>query len=247
MRSLIIGAGEIGKSLHEVFKTAHESHIRDVEDYKIEGVEVLNIAYPYSEKFIEITKGYINQYNPKLVIIHSTVPVGTTRKLGDIAVNSPVNGRHPYLANSIKVFKKIVGGTSPAKVWEAAGFLGQAGICVIFYSSPEASELGKILCTRRYGVSLMEMKETMKLCKKNNVPFHEVYSQWNEMYNIGYTALNEVRFHRPNLIPMEGEIGGHCVVPNLKFIDDELSVFLTERNESYKWKLVKTNKKKNGK
>lgn len=235
MCNLICGKGEIGKSLYEVFRHYHETYIRDIEEtvpYK--DIEVLHIAYPYSSKFVKNTKAYIRQYNPKLVIVHSSIPVGTTRKLGDIAVYSPVNGRHPDLVPHIKSFKKIVGGVNPYQVFEAIKFLKGAMLDTVVFSSPEAAELAKILCTRRYGVSIIEMKETATLCQKFDVPFHEVYSQWNMMYNEGYTKVGEVRFHRPNLVPMKGPTGGHCVIPNLEFVKDELSEFIKSRNEVYK-------------
>lgn len=232
MRSLIIGAGEIGKSLHEVFSPYHESYLRDVEDLKLDKVEILHIAFPYSEKFVEQVAGYAKQYSPKLLVVHSTVPVGTSRKIG--SVSSPVNGRHPYLANSIKTFRKIVGGTNPFHVYEVTRFFQLCGIQCAVFSSPEASELGKLLCTRRYGLSLIEMKEAAKVCEKESVPFHEVYTMWNEIYNNGYTVLKEPRFHRPNLWPIGGEIGGHCVIPNLEYVKDDLSAFIKKKNNGYK-------------
>lgn len=235
MRSLTIGNGEIGSSLHRLFQISqnHISHIRDLDDLVVEDVEVLNIAYPYSPTFVEDTQAYIKQYKPKVVIIHSTVPVGTTRKVGLIAVHSPVNGRHPHLQASLSTFIKFLGGNDPYQVYIAAQFLNQAGISTTVFSNSETTELAKLRCTLRYGVSIIEMKETEDLCRKYNVPFHEVYTRWNTHYNEGYTKLNEVRFIRPNLSPMPGPIGGHCVVPNCDLQPSTLASLVKKESKKY--------------
>jgi len=232
MRSLIIGNGEIGSSLHKVFSGAHESYIRDLVNMPLEGVEILHIAFPYSSHFEEDVAAYRKQYKPRLVVIHSTVPVGTSRKVG--AVNSPVNGRHPYLEKSVRTFKKVVGGVNPFEVFDVVRFFQACGLKTVVFSSPEASELGKLLCTRRYGLSLVEMKEAAKWCRKENVSFSEVYSIWNTIYNDGYRDLEETRFFRPNLYPIGGEIGGHCVIPNLEYVKDDLSALISKKNKGYK-------------
>ena len=60
--------------------------------------------------FIDIVKEYINNYKPKITIIHSTVLPGTTKKINrfDIAY-SPIIGTHPDLFDSIKTFTKFIG------------------------------------------------------------------------------------------------------------------------------------------
>lgn len=59
MRNLIIGSGEIGKSLYKVLSLHHETFIKDVEEMKLDNIKVLNICYPPVEDFINITKGSI--------------------------------------------------------------------------------------------------------------------------------------------------------------------------------------------
>lgn len=226
MKTLILGKGEIGKSLGKVLEGAYEVIYKDTEP--LEGqFDVINICYPYSRDFVKITKDYIKQYKPKLTIIHSTVPVGTTRKIG--AVHSPVNGKHPNLSKSILTFIKFIGANNAYDAYEAEQFLTKAGIQVGHLSSSEATELGKIMCTSYYGWNILFMKEMVKLSEKYGVPFHDVYSTWNMAYNEGYAKMGDTHFTRPVLKPMRGKIGGHCVLNNCELLDS----YITKQIKNY--------------
>ncbi|MCD6131922.1 MAG: hypothetical protein J7J61_07465, partial [Candidatus Hydrothermae bacterium] len=72
MKSLIIGAGEVGKSLYKVLKNYHKIDIRDKKNQYLNKYEILHICFPYSKSFINYVKKYQNIYNPKYTIIHST-------------------------------------------------------------------------------------------------------------------------------------------------------------------------------
>ena len=233
MKSLIIGAGEIGTSLFNVLKTAHEVKIRDVEDLEMDGVEVLNICYPYSDAFVEVTNAYIEKYKPTLVIIHSTVKIGTTREIGEIAVHSPCHGKHPNLEEGLKAFKKFIGGEDIGQMNLAHDYLNYAGIRGIIVESPETSELSKILCTTYYGWNLIFMKEVAKICERYGASFDEVYTLWNTYYNEGYQKLGQDQFTRPVLKNVEGKIGGHCVIPNCDLIDSIITNIIKVENQDY--------------
>ena len=233
MRSLIIGRGEIGSSLHKVLQEKHESYIRDKEPLKKEGIEVLNICYPYSKDFVKNTKAYIKEYSPKVTIIHSTVPPGTTREIGREVVHSPIHGKHPNLATGIKTFVKYVGGTQSKAIKTAKDFLLEAGIKAVRVASPETSELSKVLCTSQYGWNIVLMKEIYALCKKYKVPFSEVYIQWNTHYNEGYEKLGSPQYKRPILIYKPGKIGGHCVVNNTKLLKSFITDTIKRKDKTY--------------
>lgn len=234
MKTLTIGAGEIGKSLHSVLSGVYESYIRDKEDLKIEEIDVLNICYPPSKDFVKITKEYIAQYKPRITIIHSTVAPGTTSQCGDMVVHSPIHGKHPNLQQGIKIFVKYIGGNNAYATYLADKFLKGAGIKTKIVSNSKASELSKILCTSYYGWNILFMKEAAKICKKEGVPFHEVYTDWNWFYNLGYDQLNMPQFRRPVLDPIPGKIGGHCVVENCDLLDSFITKTIKEKNEEYK-------------
>ena len=114
MRTLIIGAGEVGYSLKRALEDKHEVFIRDKEKGDFKKIEVLNICYPPSKDFIKITKKYIEEYHPKVTIIHSTVPPGTTDKCGENVVHSPIHGKHPNLKEGIFTYVKYLGGKNAA-------------------------------------------------------------------------------------------------------------------------------------
>lgn len=233
-RELIIGAGEIGQSLHRVFAMGNDPlYIRDV-DSRLEGqFDVLHIAYPYSDRFADITQMYREQYRASLVIIHSTVKPGTTRQLGKGAVHSPVMGRHPHLDDGIQTFVKFIGAVERADAEKTESILDTAGINTRIFDSPEETELAKILCTTYYGWNIVFEKEVHRICEEHGVNFDNVYTAWNHAYNAGYAKLGEPQFVRPILKHMPGRSGGHCILNNCELLQDFLTSTVKDRNHLY--------------
>lgn len=249
MKTLIIGAGEIGKSLARVFVGKHEVWLKDVGDEpypysearvsntngKVEPFEVLNICYPPNKDFVKITKEYIKKYNPKITIIHSTVAPGTTDKCGPNVVHSPVHGKHPDISGGLMTWKKYIGGPVFA-TQIACDFMAAAGIKARIVGNAKTSEISKILCTTYYGWNIVFMKEVVKICEKYDVNFGMVYSHWNMDYNEGCAEARDTHgmFMRPVLKPMPGKIGGHCVVENCHLLPSDITEFIIKKNEEYK-------------
>lgn len=234
MRNLIIGNGEIGQALYKVFIPVHETLVRDKNE-KLEGdFEILHICYGYSDKFLEYTKEYIKQYKPRLTIIHSTIPVGTTRKLGAGVVHSPINGQHANMAYELSVYPKFIGALNGSDSLMAEEFLNKVFKKIVHFSSPETTELAKIRCTSRYGWGIIEMRDTLDDCEKYKVPFHEVYSVWNMLINDGFKTLGKDNHIRPIYKPIKGEIKGHCIIPNCDLLDSFVTQTIKSRNETYK-------------
>lgn len=229
-KHLIIGAGEVGRSLYNVLKPHYEIFIRD-RNSEINGrFDVLHIVYPYFKNFVQATKKYIVQYKPQLVIIHSTVPIGTTRKIGKLAVHSPIRGLHPHLDKGIKIFVKYFGGQ---KAKETARIFSAIGIQTKIFRKPETTELLKILDTAYYGWNIVFVKEVKRICDKLKLDFNEVYAIANTDYNDGYKKLGRPDVVRPVLKPMSGKIGGHCIVQNCDLLNDWLTKTVKERNKKY--------------
>lgn len=234
-RTLIVGSGEVGKSLYRVLQDHHDTHIRDITPTVLDNIDILNICFPYDwglngRDFKLAVRQYQAEYKPKLTIIHSSVDVGTSRELG--AVHSPIHGKHPNLDKGIKTFIKYIGAADPLNADFADEFLRKAGINTMIVSSPEASEASKIWCTTQYGWNIVLMKEIKRYCDEHNLPFEEVYG-WNQFYNEGYEKLGMHQFRRPILEYIEGKIGGHCVVNNAHILDTDIAKFILEKNESY--------------
>jgi len=232
MKSLIVGKGEVGQSLFKVLSETYETYIRDVEPLDVSGIYVLNICFPYSSSFEDNVRKYQQEYQPQLTIIHSTVPVGTSRRLD--AVHSPIHGKHPNLEGGIKTFVKYVGGEQ-AK--EAHSYLTGAGIQCQIVENAETSELSKLYCTTQYGLNIILMKEIQAMCEKHGANFNEAYKQWNTHYNDGYREMGMSQFRRYILDFVAGAIGGHCVINNANILtkdDSDVAKFLLEQNEKYK-------------
>ena len=66
------------------------------------------------------------------------------------------------------------------------------------------------------------------------VPFGEVYVAWNLFYNQGNEAMGVQHFNRPILEPVDGKIGGHCVVENCHLLPSDITEFIIKKNEEYK-------------
>lgn len=224
----IAGYGEVGASLHEIYKKCNFStYILDTFK-KIntfpDKIHILNICIPYNDTFIQNVIGYINLYKPQLTIIHSTVPPGTTNTIikqfnGNISiVYSPIRGVHPNLEQGILTFTKFVGGENKETVQLAVQHLNKLNIeCEVVESSITA-ELAKIICTTYYGLCIAFHNDISKLCEQYNVKFDDVATKWNTSYNEGYKQLNMPHVIRPVLYPPKGKIGGHCVINNTKLL-----------------------------
>ena len=219
MRSIIIGYGQIGKSLFNVLVPHYQVGVFDENGVEIspfkEQPEILHICFGYSENFIEQVRIYQKKYRNLFTIIHSTVPLGTCAQLGSYTIHSPVRGLHPNLESGIKTFPKFIGGE---KASEVADYFRKAGIKVIIFDKSETTEALKLWDTEYYK-GCIEFAQRVKLfCDKHNLNFSEVYTIPNQTYNEGYTKLGMPEVVRPVLQPIMKEIGGHCLVPNSKLI-----------------------------
>src|SRR5687768_9191104 len=111
------GKGQVGSALVEILESKdHDVFILDkddeVEPPKRLKYDFLHIAIPFHSNFTQNVKNVIRRYNPTYVIVHSTVPVGTTRRLGKNAAHSAVRGQHPNLKHGIMRFTKYVGASN---------------------------------------------------------------------------------------------------------------------------------------
>lgn len=228
---LVLGSGEVGTAIFNVLKDRYSRvSMRDKVSDLSGRFDVLHVCYPPLKDFVGITKRYVHAYKPKLVIIHSTVPVGTTKRVAPFAVHSPIRGVHPHLERGIKTFVKYFGG---AKAKEAARLFAQMGVRTQTFKKSETTELAKILDTTYYGWNILFCKEVKRICDKMKLDFDEVYTIPNEEYNEGYAKLGKRNVIRPVLRAMKGKIGGHCIIPNCDLLDDWLTETLRKRNKRY--------------
>lgn len=227
MRQLVIGLGEVGTALREVLSCEG----RDREPLKNnEHYDVLHICFPFTDHFVVDVRTYKSLYNPRLTIIHSTVPVGTSRM--ESAVHSPVHGVHPHLVHGLRTFIKYIGAERREDAELALRLFQEKGIKGYIVQNPETSELSKLGCTTRHGLMIMEQKLFKKRCDEVGADFEEAYTQWNGHYSEGYRVLGLPYVQRPIIKDMPGKIGGHCILRNAQLIGGPVADFVIKENDN---------------
>ncbi len=213
----ILGYGEVGKAIAKFYQSPK---IKDtILGGNIDNVEILHICIPYSKNFVRIVKKEIAKIKPKLTIINSTVGPGTTKEIGGTIVHSPVRGIHPNLYQGIKTFLKYVGTDNKEAGKMAKKHFTKLGLKTKVFTPAVTTELGKLLSTTYYGLCIAYHGEAKKICKKYNVKFEEVMSDFNKTYNNGYKKLGLENVIRPILHPPKNnKIGGHCIIKNTEIL-----------------------------
>lgn len=233
MKSLVIGAGQIGQALQEIFLKAHICLMRDTDDFDASDIEILHIAYPYSDEFISDTVAYIEKYQPKLTIIHSSVAVGTTDKIGPHVVHSPERGRYPHLASQMQRFQKFIGGGSREDRELAKAYFDALDWPTVLVDEARWTELCKILSNVHLGLEIAWRQEVDRMAMALiGMPASSVYAAWEGSYNKGHQDLGHRQLIRPMVRP--APIGGHCILPCTEILaeqfDSKLFDFIKESN-----------------
>ena len=235
----IIGFGQIGQAIKQVVEKKHRVFARDLDfdQIKKNRIDILHLCYPFDKNFTTNAIRYIKEIKPNLVIIESTVKVGTTekiyRKTGVNLVHSPVRGVHPHLYEGVMNFPKYIGSTSKKAGIIAKKYYQDLGIKVELFDDSRTTELAKLMCTTYYGWNIIFEKEMYKLCHKYGVNFDQAYSRWNQSYNRGYRQLGMGYVVRPVLKHIPGPIGGHCVISNCGLITSSITRIISKFNKNY--------------
>jgi len=217
--SLIVGRGEVGKSLRAFLSTSKAKvFIRDVKNVKVPKIDVLHIAFPYSDSFVEQVQGYIEQYGPEVTIIYSTVPIGTTDQVGESVVHSPIEGRHPDLESSIAIGVRWLGSSNKNALADAVMFWKPYAKTIRTINSATYTEFLKLRSTAKYGINLVWTQYEAEVAKTLDMDF-DALKQFDLDYNWLYDSLGTPGLQRYILDSPNGQIGGHCVVPNAELLD----------------------------
>ena len=225
------GCGQVGKALVDIIdKKKNKVYILDQKDdmrpSKDLFYEFLHVTIPYSMYFLQAVRIAIRTYEPKYIVIHSTVPVGTTRRFGDFAAHSPVRGQHNDLENGIFNFPKYVGAYDEKTRTAVVAHLRASGIPAEGWRKPEETELNKLLCLSRYLNDISFCEVAFRLSRRFNVAPSR-FVQWTNSYNDGYHGTKWVR---PELIFPMGKVGGHCVMPVSKMLVNQTRYDWLKRN-----------------
>jgi UDP-N-acetyl-D-mannosaminuronate dehydrogenase len=209
---VVVGMGEVGQPLFHILRKTFVCVAVDIEPVEIkEPCDVLHICYPFQMlDFVGTTVGYVDKYNPRLTVIHSTVAPGTTRKVydampGRALVYSPVRGKHARMESDMLRYKKFVAGFDSTSVEEAQNHLRAGGFQTDTFRTPDVAELSKLLETTYFGVLIGWAQEVERLAAQQGGNFDDVVS-----------FIKEVDFLPSHIFP--GVIGGHCVMPNIAIL-----------------------------
>lgn len=215
---LVIGLGEVGTAIAAVLGCKG----RDI--HEPDGTaDVLHICIPWSPFFVAEVEMYRQSYEADLIIVHSTVPIGTCDPRG--WVHSPVRGRHPNIEAGVKMFVKFFGGE---RADEAAIIFEQLGIETATTPRAAETEAGKLWELVQFGLQVKIEQAIWDHSIELGLNPGIVYGLFAHTYNRGYEALGEKRFVRPVLNHMPGPIGGHCVRQNAALLDHPLARLVVE-------------------
>ncbi len=208
----ILGYGEIGQSVAKFYKNPL---IKDLKrNDGLEGVEILHVCIPWSNKFVAIVKKEIAAIKPQITIIHSTVAPGTIKEIGGMVVHSPVRGVHPKLYEGMKTFVKYIGADNKKAGAMAEKHLKSLKMKTKLFYPAMVTEMGKILDTTYYGVVIAWHGEMKEICDQFGLDFEKAVTDFNQTYNEGYAKLGKKHFVRPVLYPPQLGKPKHCIVPN---------------------------------
>ncbi|MGB9915123.1 MAG: GDP-mannose dehydrogenase [Candidatus Bathyarchaeales archaeon] len=246
---LVVGLGEVGRALYELLKESGKFEVYgfDLCDEKMRSVaskvdllgsfDIMHICYPCVdvENFVITTIDYMKKFNPKLTIVDSTVPPGTTQKIYDttksLVVHSPIRGMHKNLETmkrDIMFWSKYVGGTTPKAAELARKHFEQIGLKVKVLSSPVETELAKLFETTYRAWMITCFQEMHRISRHFGANFNEVVDMIED--------IHRVHFNKPLHYP--GVIGGHCLIPNtellLKVWDSDFLHLILKSNEKRK-------------
>jgi len=217
----ILGYGEIGQAITRFMEQCTELDIA-IEDpmYKLHPpknakFDFTCICIPYSDTFVKIVLKELDKTSK--IIIFSTVPIGTTEQIPN-AVHIPIEGKHPDLMDSLANWEFFMGYNDTQYLYDYIGFFEGIGKVVTAVNNTRTTEACKLLSTLMYGVNIEFYRFAEDVLKKNKSN-SKVFQHYNRAYNQLYEHLGYVGIKRYILEYPEGEIGGHCVIPNAKFIE----------------------------
>ncbi len=231
---LIVGYGEIGKSMYNVIKDSGKYNLfkKDTEELEIkEKIDIMHVCVPYFDNFADMVVDYITKYNPELIIINSTLRPKTTQKIYErtnaLIVHSPVRGKHPNLEGGILKFVKFIGPTTEEAGKLAKDHFESMGVKAEILDSPIDTELGKLFSTTYYAINIAFHQEMDRICDLFGADFKNAVTRFNE------TCTMDIEHKVPRPIMFPGIIGGHCLISNIDILKQDVdSGFLDSILES---------------
>ena len=240
-KDIVIGLGEIGmpifKLLSKKIPTDGYDKTKKLNSIKfpnVENIEIMHVCIPFTKSFSNNVMQLTSKFNPKIIVIHSTISPNTTKKLQaklDLPIiYSATRGVHKRMSKDLKRYTKFfaVYDHAPKSKWASRIFqnkLKKCGIKTKQMSQPITLELAKVVCDTSYYGWLINFAQISKMiADKENVDYDEMWSFTDE--------IQKFLKNRPKMFP--GFIGGHCVIPNLELVDEPSLNQINNMNEIFK-------------
>tara|TARA_B100000029_G_scaffold487369_1_gene542834 strand:- start:1747 stop:2499 length:753 start_codon:yes stop_codon:yes gene_type:complete len=240
-KDVVVGLGEIGQPLYKLlannFPTDGIDKIpkltKQKKSFQNHDVEFLHFCIPFTKNFSSIIKKYTKQFNPQAIVIHSTISPKTTEKLQKKSsipiLYSATRGVHKRMSSDLKRYTKfysvydyIENSKAMSKTFERR--MANCNIKTKKISNPLTLELAKIVVDTSYYGWLINYAQISKIISdKYGVDYDEMWSFSDE--------IHKYLKNRPKMFP--GFIGGHCVIPNLELIDNELLNQIDKINKNF--------------
>ena len=250
-KDIVAGLGEIGLPILKLISKKEAAVGYDLNTQlmnsrkfkKFENMETrfLHIAIPVNKNFNSNVIELNNKFQPKCIILHSTISPGTTQqiqnKLKIPLIFSATRGVHKRMLKDLQRYTKFfaISKNAPKKQWAITEYrktMKKCGIRTKQMSKPETLELAKILCDTSYlGWLINYAQLTNTIAIKHDVNYDEMWTFSDE--------IHEALGNRPKMFP--GFIGGHCVIPNLDLMQNQTLNLIKSINEQYS-KQVKNSK-----
>ena len=242
-KDIVAGLGEIGLPIYKIISRNFSVYGYDIDKKLIPNnpkkfenysVRFLHICIPYNKFFLSNVLKLNKRFLPESIVIHSTIKPKTTqnlqKKLSIPIIYSATRGVHKRMASDLKRYikffaldNKIKNSALMSKTY--VNLMKKCGIKTKKISNPITLELSKIICdTSYYGWLINYAQMSKMIAKKYKVDYDEMWSFSDE--------IHKFLGNRPKMFP--GFIGGHCVIPNLKFIDEHSLDSINRINNIFK-------------
>jgi UDP-N-acetyl-D-mannosaminuronate dehydrogenase len=257
---LVVGLGEIGLTLFEILKENRNFTVYglDLDEAKMRAnsqydckipnaVNTMHVCLPciIQEDFIDTVVKYANHYKPKLLIVNSTVPPGTTKKIYEqykcLVAHSPVRGVHKnsrHMVWELKRWAKYVGGVNTKATNAARRHFERMCLKVKTLKSCAETELAKLFETTYRAWMIACFQEMHRISNYFGADFDEAVDFLEDTHRL--------RLDRPIMFP--GFIGGHCLIPNTELLlnayDSEFLRLILRSNEKRKREIKDKNIRK---
>lgn len=252
-KNVVAGLGEIGNPILKLFSKEsltvgfdiNQKLINTIQFSKYENLPTrfLHICIPFNDKFIDNTISLYKKFRPEIIVIHSTISPGTTKKIQSElpipVIYSATRGVHRRMLLDLKRYTKFfsVEPKAPRAMWASSNFQKLMKNCKVKtkkMSNPLTLELAKIVVdTSYYGWLINYAQLSNMIAIENQVNYDEMWSFADE--------IHKFLGNRPKMFP--GFIGGHCVIPNLDLISNKTLDLIKEINLDYSKNLSKKTKK----